>query len=113
MRTEGSWVPAGCTLPTEEQPMRVAEFDALFADAVIAVERVDTARLRLGLRPEAAGRAAELAVRETGCCSFFRFALTVDDGRVLLDVSVPASHLGVLDAIRARIDAAVRGRPTS
>ncbi|MEU9473975.1 hypothetical protein AB0D78_47270 [Streptomyces avermitilis] len=27
-----TWIPASCTLPTTEQPLRVAEFDALFAE---------------------------------------------------------------------------------
>ncbi|MEV4838269.1 hypothetical protein AB0K05_27425 [Nonomuraea sp. NPDC049486] len=36
-----AWVPSACTLPTAEQPLRVAEFDALFADAVRAVARPD------------------------------------------------------------------------
>ncbi|MEV6153769.1 hypothetical protein AB0L53_25835 [Nonomuraea sp. NPDC052129] len=31
------WVPSECTLPTAEQPLRVAEFDALFAEVVRAV----------------------------------------------------------------------------
>ena len=26
-----TWVPESCKLPTVEQPLRVAEFDALFA----------------------------------------------------------------------------------
>ena len=36
-----AWVPEACTLPTVEQPLRVAEFDELFATAVRPVERVD------------------------------------------------------------------------
>ncbi|MBB6551859.1 hypothetical protein [Nonomuraea rubra] len=33
-----TWVgPSACTLPTVEQPLRVAEFDALFAGAVQGV----------------------------------------------------------------------------
>src|SRR5947209_12417027 len=35
-----TWVPVGaCTLPTRKQPLRVAEFDALFAAALRSVER--------------------------------------------------------------------------
>jgi hypothetical protein len=29
-----TWVPDACTLPTEEVPLRVAEFDALFASTL-------------------------------------------------------------------------------
>lgn len=35
-----TWVPQSCTLPTVEQPLRVAEFDALFATAVRSAERL-------------------------------------------------------------------------
>ncbi|WP_175510304.1 hypothetical protein [Micromonospora phaseoli] len=110
-----SWVPPTCTLPTVEQPLRLAEFDDLFASAVIGVQRVDRMRLRLELRPEpgGAGRAAELMVRETGCCSFFTFTLTATGGQLALEVAVSAEQVGVLDALAARAEgvASPRGRP--
>lgn len=43
------WAPSACTLPTTEQPLRVAEFDALFTDAVQTVARPAPTRLRLEL----------------------------------------------------------------
>ncbi|MGW3610442.1 hypothetical protein ACWD6N_11205 [Micromonospora sp. NPDC005163] len=49
---EDPWVPQACTLPTVERPLRLAEFDELFASAVVGVERVDRLRVRLELRPE-------------------------------------------------------------
>jgi hypothetical protein len=78
----GDWVPDACTLPTVEQPLRWAEFDDLFAGDVIGVVRESPQRVCLQLRPapEVAARAADLAVRETGCCLFFTFALA--DGAV-------------------------------
>ncbi|MFF4879379.1 hypothetical protein [Micromonospora sp. NPDC000668] len=106
MRTlgEGSWVPQECTLPTVEQPLRLAEFDDLFASAVVGTERVDRLRVRLELRPAptVAGRAADLVTRETGCCSFFTFTLTATGGQLALDVAVPEGHVDVLDALAAR-----------
>ncbi|MGW3614623.1 hypothetical protein ACWD6N_33130 [Micromonospora sp. NPDC005163] len=65
---EGSWVPQACTLPTVEQPLRLAEFDDLFASAVLEMERVDRLRVRLELRPEptVAGRAATPICPSTG-----------------------------------------------
>lgn len=98
-------VPSACTLPTAEQPVRVAEFDALFGQAVIAVERPDRERLRLALRhsPAIAAQAAELAARENGCCSFFTFTLTIADGGLALEVKVPAAQVAVLDALQARL----------
>ncbi|MFI7707471.1 hypothetical protein [Nonomuraea sp. NPDC049480] len=98
------WVPSACTLPSADQPLRVAEFDALFADAVQAVVRPEPTRLRLELvfSPEHAARAAELAARENGCCSFFVFTLTIADGSLVLEVAVPAEHVEVLDALTGR-----------
>lgn len=105
------WVPQACTLPTTEQPLRVAEFDAFFADAVTGVVAVAAGRVRLDLRadPEVAGRAAQLAVAETGCCSFFTFALTATGGTLSLEVTVPDQHIEVLDALAARAVAALGG----
>ncbi|MFC4054187.1 hypothetical protein ACFOY4_31220 [Actinomadura syzygii] len=98
------WAPRACTLPTVERPLRVAEFDALFAEAVTAVEPAGPGRVRLVLRPdpEVAGRAAELAARETGCCSFFTFTLTATGGALALQAGVDERHTEVLDALAAR-----------
>jgi hypothetical protein len=105
------WVPQACTLPTAEQPLRVAEFDAVFARSAPRTERAGPSRLRLDLEPAAAGRIAELAVAETGCCSFFTFTLTVADGSLQLEVAVPPASAGVLDALAARV-AELSGRPS-
>ncbi|HZR48489.1 MAG TPA: hypothetical protein VFB06_03130 [Streptosporangiaceae bacterium] len=99
-----AWVPQACELPTAEQPMRVAEFDEVFSRAVRGAERVAAARLRLDLDPApgVAGRVADLAVAETGCCSFFTFTLIVAGGRLTLEVTVPPPYTGLLDALAAR-----------
>lgn len=91
-------------MPSVEQPTRVAEFDAFFADAVRSVDRVGVDRLRLVLDLNAgtAGRAAELMVRETACCSFFSFGLVVSGAGLVLEVAVPAGQAAVLDALSAR-----------
>ena len=101
------WVPDACTLPTVEQPLRRAEFDALFAEDVTSIEHVSAERLRLELRPdpEAAARAAGLAVRETGCCSFFTFELAITDGQIAMEVSTGPAHAEVLAALRERASA--------
>ncbi|SFR04568.1 hypothetical protein SAMN04488564_102558 [Lentzea waywayandensis] len=96
------WAPEACTLPRAERPFRVAEFDELLATA----ERHRPERTRLVLtlepRPEVAARAADLAVRETGCCSFFTFELTATGGGLSLAISVPDARADVLDALAAR-----------
>lgn len=95
-----TWVPQSCTLPTEEQPLRIAEFDALFAEALLAVERPTPVQARLVLDAAAEPVARELAERETSCCSIFTFAFGRDGtGRLTMDVAVPDEHVGVLAAL--------------
>ena len=97
-----------CTLPTEEQPVRLAEFDHLFRTAVRAVESPAPthARLRLTGPPGLTATVRDLTARETGCCSFFTFTIKTESavrGEALtLDVTVPAEHTGVLAALIGR-----------
>lgn len=97
----GTWVPEACTLPAAERPQRAAEFDGLFAEAVRGIERVEPTRLRLDLQPgpQVAARAAELVTAETRCCSFFTCTITVAADRLVLDITVPARHAGLLDTL--------------
>ncbi|MFC9970252.1 hypothetical protein ACFVH6_05045 [Spirillospora sp. NPDC127200] len=103
-RADEKWAPQACTLPTAERPLREAEFDALFAEAVTEVSRTASGQVRLRLRPEPpiAGRAAELAVRETGCCSFFTFTLTATGGGLALEVGAAGRHAEVVAALAER-----------
>ncbi|MFF4414457.1 hypothetical protein ACFYY8_18170 [Streptosporangium sp. NPDC001559] len=102
------WVPSSCALTIAGRPLRVAEFDALFADAVRGVARPEHTRLRLDLAfsPDNAARAAELTAGENGCCSFFAFTLTVTGGGLTLEVTVPPEHVDVLDALQSRASTA-------
>ena len=102
------WAPAdACTLPTAEQPLREAEFDALFAAALRGVARPAPSWLRLqfdaGTGVEA--RMRDLTARESSCCSFFDFELTAGDG-LTLDVRVPQARIEVLDGLARRAEAA-------
>jgi hypothetical protein len=105
------WAPSDCTLPSSERPLRAAQFDDLFAEAVLGAERADPNRLRLTMQPEAhiARQVAALAATETQCCSFFTFTLTVANDSLLLDITVPESHVAVLAGLASRISA-VTGR---
>ena len=98
------WASQACTLPRSERPLRAAAFAELFSETVLGVERIEPSRLRLELRasPQLAGRVAELVTAETACCSFFTFTLTATEGRLTLDIAVPAAHVGVLDALADR-----------
>jgi hypothetical protein len=76
-------IPGACTLPTANRPLRLAEFDDLFAAAVRRVEPVDATHARLHLTGPAglAARVRDLAARETQCCSFFTFTTTAEHAR--------------------------------
>ena len=109
-----SWAPEACTLPTQQRPLRIAEFDELFTEEVSEVQRTapDLALLYLRPEPAVAARAADLSVRETGCCSFFEFSLVATGGHLTLQVRTPPEHVAVLDALveRARTASARRSR---
>ena len=101
------WVPQACTLPTAEQPLRIAEFDNLFATGLRSLDRVAPTILLLRLDAETEADARDLTARETSCCSFFAFDFTpAAAGELLLDVTVPHAHVDVLDALAARAAAA-------
>ncbi|MGW4697971.1 hypothetical protein ACWEO1_36975 [Kitasatospora cineracea] len=103
------WVPASCTLPTEERPLRVAEWDALFAEQLESIARPELLRAQLVLRggEGVEERVRDLVEREGGCCSFFAFTVTADRGAVVLDVAVDAAHAAVLDVAVDAAHAAV------
>lgn len=103
------WAPGeGCTLPTAQQPLREAEFAALFATALRGVARRSPTWLRLELAPrdEVETTTRDLIARESACCAFFDFQLTTADGALTLDVRVPAAQIQVLDGLSRHAGAA-------
>jgi hypothetical protein len=107
------WVPVNaCALPTSAQPLRVAEFDELFAAALTAVERppgvATRARLLLAGGESLRERVQRLADAETACCSFFTFSVTPLAGgaAVALAIEVPDAHADVLAALVTRAEQA-------
>ena len=105
------WVPGAGELPEGEQPLRVREFERLFAGALTAVSaRPDGRSLRLVLtdRPDVYETAAELAARESESCSFFLFNVTRGAGTVTMDVRVDEAHVDVLRGVERMARAALR-----
>ncbi|MEU8607834.1 hypothetical protein AB0C29_07520, partial [Actinoplanes sp. NPDC048791] len=102
--------PEACTLPTVDQPLRLAEFDDRFATALRAQRRLSPTVLRWRLDPAAEPVARDLTARESSCCSFFTFTFaTAGEGEgegepdaVNLDVKVPPAQIAVLDALAGR-----------
>ncbi|WP_406164960.1 hypothetical protein [Streptomyces sp. NBC_00996] len=103
-----NWIPQSCTLPTTEQPLRVAEFDALFTERLAGSSRPDPLRLRLVLTggPGVEETVRDLVARESGCCSFFTFTVSPCTEQIDLDVEVDGAHERMLDALRERAAAA-------
>ena len=100
-----AWAPDSCTLPTVERPVRQAEFDDLFRDAVRSVERITATHVRLGLAGpvDLEAQVRDLAERESSCCSFFGFTVTAPHaGAVALDITVDPPHVDVLDGLARR-----------
>jgi hypothetical protein len=98
------WVPSACTLPTVEQPLRLAEFDALFRSGVSRATRIRRTHLELVISPESEAVARDLAGRETSCCSFFQFGFEpATEGELVMAIGVPDEHVDVLDALQARV----------
>jgi len=99
-----NWAPQACTLPTSERPLREAEFDDLFATSLRHIQRLEPTKLRLSLTdaPGLEKQARDLTARETDCCSFFTFAIDRADHELELEITVPAAHIAVLDALAAR-----------
>lgn len=95
---------ASCTLPTIDQPLRAAEFNDMFGRDVENVDQTSSREVRIDLHPDpdVAARAASLAARETGCCSFFTFDLWIAEGEVALIISVEPGYEPVLAALTTR-----------
>ncbi len=92
-------------MPVLERPLRLAEFDTLFASGLTAQQRLSPTVLRWTLDPRVEQAARDLAARETACCSFFTFHFTSDGNAVHVEIEVPPTQVTVLDALATRASA--------
>lgn len=106
MTDQLDWVADdACTLPTAERPLRAAEFDALFAERLVRVERLSPVSARIELSgDDTIALAQDLTERETACCSFFTFDVSGTDDTTTIEVGVPASRADVLEALVTRAE---------
>ena len=102
MAISGDWAPDACKLPTEERPLRVAQFNDLFA-FVVRTERREPQRLDIVLRRIVEAPARDLARRESECCSFFTFEFEPAGNEVMMHIAVPPEHVAVLDALEVLV----------
>jgi hypothetical protein len=106
---DNDWAPDACTLPTAQRPVRLAEFDDLFA-SVRELRRSRPALLDLVIPSAAETAARDLAERESACCSFFGFDFLREGERVVMRIGVPPEYIDVLDAVEARVTSASTDR---
>lgn len=95
-------IPIACTLEPTDLPARLAAWHAVAAESV-GEEGVDGGvRLRFARTPGLAGRLAELAEAEQGCCGFFEFRLGLTPDAVTLDITAPADAQPMVTALLGR-----------
>ena len=115
-----TWTPVqACTLPTADQPLRMAQFDDLFRAHLHKVERgsaapATAARLLLTGDGGLPAKVRELTAAESACCSFFTFTINApsssnDQATVTLDITVPPEHGDVLAALVNRAELTMAG----
>jgi hypothetical protein len=95
--------PDACSLPVADQPGRVGEWDLLFQKAVREIETVPGG-VRFELDPSRVKVAAveDLADRESRCCAFFTFRVSVASDALALSVDADPEHAEVVEALAAR-----------
>jgi DNA-binding transcriptional MerR regulator len=83
-------IPLACTLSGDGQTARLAEWADLLAHATGKTDTDGGADITFPADPDLAGQLAILAVREKGCCSFFRFILDLTAaGSITLRIQAP------------------------
>lgn len=98
VQLSNSGVEIACTLEHEEMPDRLTDWQAVLGYVVERSPLDDGIRLTFG--PDAAfAEIARLARAEWACCSFFGFALTVDDRGIGLEVRAPAAAQTLLISV--------------
>ena len=89
MATEPTSQPATCSLDGRAFRIREDEFRELFARALRDVNQDDIYTARFYLDPEHEREIRDLLERESRCCSFFAFQVSVTPTVVTVTVGVP------------------------
>lgn len=94
-----------CTLPSSELPDRVTEWRALLEFAATREALVDGMRVEFESSVDH-GELIRLVTAEQTCCSFFEFAITVDDRGLALEVRAGPEARGMIEELFGAISAA-------
>ncbi len=90
---ENPKAPIACDLTdaSDTPDERIAEYGQLFARALVDRERTaDAVELRFAAKPGVVEWVTDLARRESACCPFLTYEVTVDGGRVVWRISTQA-----------------------
>jgi DNA-binding transcriptional MerR regulator len=83
-------IPLACTLSSDAQAARLAEWGELLARASRRADADGGADISFPADPDLAGQLAALAAREKDCCAFFAFSLDMTvPGSMILRVRAP------------------------
>ena len=90
-----------CTLPADQIPARADDWGELLHHGVAREPLPDTdAGVRVVLDPQVpVDELTRLAVAEQGCCTFFAFAITIDDRGIALEVRAPCDAADLVTAV--------------
>lgn len=112
MTTPPADTPIVCTAPADGGPEGIAEYQRLFAAALVGRERtVEGIRFRFHDTDGIEAWVRDLADREKACCAFFAFTITSAGGEVLWDATVVDDPIArdVLDEFYALPDTVTQG----
>ncbi len=94
--------PITCTLEPGARPDRRADWQSVLS-AACERSTTDDGRLRIGFGPDVDLAAlTRLIQAEHQCCSFFAFALTVDERGIALEVGAPDAAAEIVDSMFGR-----------
>ncbi|RAY15201.1 hypothetical protein DPM19_10805 [Actinomadura craniellae] len=99
----GPDVPITCTLSPDKMIDRLADFEALYAARLTALEREPLRLLLTFAGADTAGRARirELFDAEQQCCAFLTFTYAQTDDDLKVTITAPAEAAPALDVMQA------------
>jgi len=90
--------PIACSLDADQLDERLGDWRSVLARVTERTEIDRGLRLRFESTVPAS-QLADLAEREQQCCSFFEFAVRIDESGVSLEVRTPADARPILDEL--------------
>jgi DNA-binding transcriptional MerR regulator len=90
--------PIACTLSAEDVPERLTDWENVLAP-VVAREQIDGGVRLLFPAKTPVGSLVELVAAEQKCCTFFRFAITVDERGLGLEVTAPDEAIDLVHSL--------------